>query len=127
MKKTYADSENVKVVTPEKHNEERVGEQPRDDEASSERLVPVLDVNCLDLLLLHVRLEGTLDCGLKLAINVLLRFINLVECLFALVRLDDRCRWHLVCFVGSLGTPGNVVPVVECVHHEDVDVGRHEE
>ncbi|KAI6748967.1 hypothetical protein HG531_007914 [Fusarium graminearum] len=122
LEKTYTPSKVIKVGAGNANNEKNVSKQPADDETSSERLVTILDIGLLDLLLFLERSKSTADCLLKLTVNILLLLLDFLDDNLVLLSLGDVGRGKCLGLVGTLGTPRNIVPVVERVDHENVDV-----
>lgn len=78
-----------------------------------------------DLLGLHMGTECTLDDFLEMTVNIGLRFVGLFDDFVAAFLFGGRGGKN-VDFIGTFGTPGDVVPVAEGVDVEDVDVGGGE-
>lgn len=126
LSSSRAESELVERVTGDRDCEQGVGEDPECYQASTERLVRVLQGLLGVFLGSHVWSQSTLDGLFELRVNVSLWQIDFLDdCGFSICPLLRSRRWKRIGLVRSLGTPGNIVPVGECVNHQDVDVRGH--
>lgn len=106
----------------------QVAEHPEQHQHRTEVLVRIIQTGRFIFLRFHPRRQGTLYRRLKLAVDIRLRLIHFLdELLLAAVFLLRLCGWQSFGLIGSLRTPGDIMPVAEGIHHQDVDRGRHTE
>lgn len=118
---TYRETELLDTGTGNAQGKNQVTEDPEKHQVGSECFVGVIHALVLFLLDLHKWGQRSLDGGLKLAIDIGLRLVYLLdEVRFGIIFLGLSFGQSLT-FVGPLGTPRDVMPVTKGIHHEDVD------
>lgn len=128
MRDTYRETELIEALLGNDDGKQSVGEDPHSREMGAERLVRILERLFGALYRRDIGRECALDRGLELTVDICLwqiRFFDdSVLAVCSLFGLGRRKRFNLV---GTLGTPGHIVPIAEGVHVENVDVRRHDE
>lgn len=124
----FRKSENVEGCAHDSQRKETVGEDPESHKTGTERFVRIFQCLLCFFLGSNVWCEGALDGFLELGVDVCLCHVHfLYDVSFTVGGFLNRSRWQGVGFVGALGSPGDVVPVAEGVHHQNIDVRRHQQ
>ena len=122
---TDRQTESCDAFASDAQHQDQITEDPAQDQVGSERLICVVHAPLLLLLRLHKRRQRALDRRLELAINIGLGFVDFLDEVglpIFLLRLSFGKRLTLV---GPFGSPRDIVPVTESVHHQHVDRTGH--
>lgn len=122
---TYRQTESVNTFTGNAQHQDQVAEDPYEHQIGTEGLVRVVHALLVVLFGFLKRRQRALDGCLKLTVNVGLRLIDFLDEIGLGIILLGLSLWQCLTLVRSLGTPRNVMPVAEGVHHEDIDRAGH--
>lgn len=122
---TYRQAESLDAFASNAQNHHQVAEDPEQHQVGSERLVRVVHAPIVLFHRLHKRRQRSLDRRLELAVNIRLRLVDFLDEVGLGVILLRLSFGQCLALVGSFGSPRDVVPVAERVHHQNVDRARH--
>lgn len=127
-RKAYSESKLVHILASNGHGKNAIREQPQRHQPRAETLIRIIQRLPLLHLWLHVRRQRPLHGAFKLAVDIRLRLVDLLDhSSFAVVFLLRLGRGQSVGFVRTLCAPRHIVPVAEGVDHQDVDVRGHDQ
>jgi len=123
---TYFDPNAHQCIATNPDNEDQIAQQPTIRQTRAETLITVLKI-LLDgaFISLLSRCERALDHVLKARVDIALFDENFFD--DSRFALHHRCAGKTGRDVAALCAPGYVVPVVEGVNHQHVDVRAHED
>ena len=124
-RKTYGKTETLDTGSCDEQNHNQVTENPGQNQVGSESLVRVIHALLILLFRLDIRRQRTLHGRLELTVNIGLGLINFLNEIRLVILFLGLRFWQCFTLVGTLGTPGNIVPVTESVNHQNVDRAGH--
>ena len=119
----------IQTVTRDTNRQQRVREDPQHHQSRPERLVAVLERLVGFFHGGDVRRQGPFHGQLELRIDVGLGLVEFFDDCGAAGVGDavGDCRGEGVGLVGAFGAPGDVVPIAEGIHVENVDITAHQQ
>jgi len=122
---TYRQTESLNAFASNTQHQNQVTEDPEQHQVGSERLVRVVHALFITFFRLHIRRQRSLDGRLELAVNVGLRLVDFLDEVGLGIVLLCLSFGQSLTLVGSLGSPRDIMPVAESVHHQNVYRARH--
>lgn len=114
------------AVARDQQRDQQITQDPKQHQTGPKVTVGIIQADRRVVFWFLIRGQRPLDCGLELAVDIRLRFIDFFdEVALAAVGLLRLRRGQGVRLIGSLRTPRHIVPVAKRIYHENIDRGGH--
>ena len=118
-------SEFVEALRVNDDCQQGIGENPKSNQSSSERLVRIVKGLLVNLDFGLERSKCSLDSNFKRRVDICLWLINFLYDLgFTVIRDFGNRRRQNINLIRTLGTPGYIVPIAEGIDVKDIDIRR---